>query len=108
MVQATLASMRHYCPNVPICLIVDGVFDVGHLEKRYDFITLRVPGAGRQFLCSKQDQNDQQNDDHVRPCQVHEAREEARTLLSRSSFFAKFRAGLHSGGGLSSHRSMFK
>ena len=34
-------------PNVPICLIVDGVFDVGDLEKPYDFIILQVPGAGR-------------------------------------------------------------
>src|SRR5437867_2937917 len=28
MVQATLASMRHYCPDVPICLTVDGDFAV--------------------------------------------------------------------------------
>jgi len=32
MVQATLASMRHYCPGVPICLVVDGAFDVSDLE----------------------------------------------------------------------------
>jgi len=43
MVQATLASMRHYCPNVPICLVVDGVFDVSELEKEYGLIVLRVP-----------------------------------------------------------------
>jgi hypothetical protein len=42
MVQATLASMRHYCPNEPICLVVDGNFDVSDLEKEYDLIVLRV------------------------------------------------------------------
>jgi hypothetical protein len=43
LVQATLASMRHYCPNVPICLTVDGDFDVSDLKKEYDLIVLRVP-----------------------------------------------------------------
>ena len=42
MVQATLASMRHYCPDVPICLTVDGDFDVSDLEREYDLIVLRV------------------------------------------------------------------
>jgi hypothetical protein len=42
LVQATLASMRYYCPDVPICLTVDGDFDVSHLEKQYDLIVLRV------------------------------------------------------------------
>jgi hypothetical protein len=42
MVQATLASMRHYCPDVPICLTVDGDFDVSDLEREYDLIALRV------------------------------------------------------------------
>jgi hypothetical protein len=42
MVQATLASMRHYCPDVPICLTVDGDLDVSDLEKEYDLIVLRV------------------------------------------------------------------
>lgn len=42
MVQATLASMRHYCPNIPICLVVDGDFDVSDLEKEYRLIVLRV------------------------------------------------------------------
>ena len=42
LVQATLASMRHYCPDVPICLIVDGDLDVSDLEKEYDLIVLRV------------------------------------------------------------------
>ena len=40
MVQATLSSMRHYCPNVPICLTVDGDFDVSDLKKQYDLICL--------------------------------------------------------------------
>ena len=31
-----LASMRHYCPEVPICLVVDD------LEREYDLIALRV------------------------------------------------------------------
>jgi len=43
MVQATLASMRHFCPTVPICLVVDGTFDVSDLEKEYALIVLRVP-----------------------------------------------------------------
>ena len=42
MVQATLASMRRYCPDVPICLTVDGDFDVSDLEREYDLIVLRV------------------------------------------------------------------
>lgn len=43
MVQATLASMRYYCPTVPICLVVDGTFDVSDLEQEYGLIILRVP-----------------------------------------------------------------
>jgi hypothetical protein len=53
MVQATLASMRHYCPDVPICLTVDGDFDVSDLEKQYDLIVLRVselPSEGMRNL----------------------------------------------------------
>ena len=42
MVKATLASMRHYCPDVPICLTVDGDVDVSDLEREYDLIVLRV------------------------------------------------------------------
>ncbi|HEX5489647.1 MAG TPA: hypothetical protein VFX07_00125 [Candidatus Udaeobacter sp.] len=42
MVQATLASMRHYCPHVPICLVVDGDLYVSDLEREYDLIVLRV------------------------------------------------------------------
>jgi hypothetical protein len=42
MVQATLASMRHFCPHIPICLVVDGSFDVSDLEREYSLIVLRV------------------------------------------------------------------
>lgn len=42
MVQATLASMRHYCPQVPICLTVDGDFDVSDLVRDYSVIPLRI------------------------------------------------------------------
>jgi hypothetical protein len=42
MVGATLASMRHYCPDVPICLIADGDVDVSDLEAIYDLIVLRI------------------------------------------------------------------
>ena len=42
MVQATLASMRHYCPSVPICLVVDGFFDVSDLQAEYGLIVLRI------------------------------------------------------------------
>jgi hypothetical protein len=42
MVQATLASVRHYCPDVPICLTVDGEFDVSDLKKDYRVIVLRI------------------------------------------------------------------
>jgi len=55
MVQATLASMRHYCAEVPICLTVDGDFDVSDLEKEYDLIVLRVAELPsqemRELLC---------------------------------------------------------
>ena len=42
MVQATLASIKYYCPDVPICLIVDGNVDVAELEREYGLIVLRV------------------------------------------------------------------
>ena len=42
MVQATLASMRHFCPEIPICLVVDGSFDISDLESEYGPIVLRV------------------------------------------------------------------
>ena len=42
MVGATLASIRHYCAGVPICLIVDGDVDVSDLQQEYDLIVLRI------------------------------------------------------------------
>jgi hypothetical protein len=42
MVQATLASMTHFCPEIPICLVVDGSFDISDLESEYGLIVLRV------------------------------------------------------------------
>ena len=42
MVQATLASMKHFCPEIPICLVVDGSFDVSDLESEYGPIVLHV------------------------------------------------------------------
>ena len=54
MVQATLASMRHYYPHVPICLTVDGEFDVSDLEKEYDLIVLRVSELPRRMRISCQ------------------------------------------------------
>jgi hypothetical protein len=55
LVQATLASMRHYCPDVPICLTVDGDFDVSDLKKEYDLIVLRVSELSseekRKLIC---------------------------------------------------------
>ena len=55
MVQATLASIRHFCPKVPICLTVDGNFDVSDLKREYGLIVLRVhqlPSAEmRKLIC---------------------------------------------------------
>ncbi len=55
MAQATLASMRHFCPDVPICLTVDGDFDVSDLEKEYGLLVLRVSELPsiemRKLLC---------------------------------------------------------
>ena len=42
MIQATLASNRHFCPEIPICLVVDGSFDVSDLEGEYGLIVLHV------------------------------------------------------------------
>jgi len=42
MVGATLASIRRYCPDVPVCLIADGDVDVSNLEKEYHLIVLRI------------------------------------------------------------------
>ncbi len=56
MAQATLASMRHYCPDVPIALTVDGDFDVSHLVRQYGVIPLRVddvPSAEMRALTAR-------------------------------------------------------
>ena len=42
IVGATLASIRHYHPDVPICLTVDGDFEVKDLEDEYDLVVLRI------------------------------------------------------------------
>src|SRR5437588_12749103 len=42
MVQATLASISHFCPEIPVCLVVDGGFDVSDLESEYRLIILRI------------------------------------------------------------------
>lgn len=42
MVAATLASLRHFCPQVPVCLTVDGDVDVSDLEREYHPIVLRI------------------------------------------------------------------
>lgn len=42
LVQATLASIKYFCPEIPICLVVDGTFDVSELISQYDLIVLRV------------------------------------------------------------------
>ena len=42
MVQATLASIQHYCPDVPICLIVDGDVNVGGLADQYNLQILKI------------------------------------------------------------------
>ena len=42
MVQATLASIRHFCPDAPVCLVADGDVDVSDLEQQYGAIVLRT------------------------------------------------------------------
>jgi len=44
MAQAALASMRHYCPSVPICLLADGDVEVTDLQRKYNLIILRPRG----------------------------------------------------------------
>jgi len=54
--QASLASMRRYCPEVPIALLVDGDFDVSHLVDLYGVIPLRVddlPSATMRQLVAR-------------------------------------------------------
>ena len=41
-VKATLASIKHFCPNVPICVIVDGDLDVSEIVDIYHPYILRV------------------------------------------------------------------
>jgi hypothetical protein len=42
MVQATLASIRHFCPEAPICLVADGAVEVSDLERQYGLFVLRT------------------------------------------------------------------
>jgi len=54
MVQATLASMRHYCPDVPICLVADNDVDVSDLQAAYDLHvvrTNRLPDSAMREIC---------------------------------------------------------
>jgi lipopolysaccharide biosynthesis glycosyltransferase len=41
MVQATLASIRHFCSDVPICLLADGDVQVNDLQRQYKLLVLR-------------------------------------------------------------------
>lgn len=36
MLKAALESIRYYCGDIPVCVIVDGAIDLDHLAKRYD------------------------------------------------------------------------
>ncbi len=42
MAKATCASIRHFMPEVPICVIVDGDFSSEELEEAYGVIAMRV------------------------------------------------------------------
>jgi hypothetical protein len=42
MVCATLSSIRHFCPDAPICLVVDGTFDISDLRDQYQLSVLRI------------------------------------------------------------------
>jgi hypothetical protein len=42
MVKATCASIRHFCGEVPICVVVDGNFDVSELRRIYNARILRT------------------------------------------------------------------
>ncbi len=53
LVVATLASIRQYCPKVPICLTVDGDCDVSDLVRDYGVIVLRISELSNKKL-SKQ------------------------------------------------------
>ena len=55
MVQATLASLRRYCADVPICLVVDGAVDVDDLVQTYNLQVLRTSNLSNpnmRKLCS--------------------------------------------------------
>ena len=42
MAKATCASIRYFMPDVPICVIVDGDFDITELQKIYGVIVMRT------------------------------------------------------------------
>jgi hypothetical protein len=42
MVQATLASMRRYCPHLPVCVIADGGVDIENLKNIYGVHVLEI------------------------------------------------------------------
>jgi hypothetical protein len=55
LVNGTLASIRHFCPGAPICLVADGGVDVKDLEEEYGLIVLRpetLPDLRMRSLCS--------------------------------------------------------
>lgn len=41
LAKATCASIRHFCPNTPICLVADGDFSVDELVRQYDISVIR-------------------------------------------------------------------
>ena len=54
LVQGTLASIRHFCPDAPICLVADGGVDVRDLQPLYDLLVLRpedLPNRQMRKLC---------------------------------------------------------
>ena len=54
MVQATLASIRHFCPDAPICLVADGDVDISDLKSLYGLSILRtldLPNSQMRELC---------------------------------------------------------
>jgi hypothetical protein len=42
LAKATCASIRHYMPEIPVCVIVDGDFSINELKKCYGVMELRV------------------------------------------------------------------
>ena len=50
LVQGTIASIKYFCPDIPICLVVDGTFDVSDLTSQYDLIILRVSDLPSQKM----------------------------------------------------------